>query len=126
MEQCYGEKQYGLERQAIRRKYGSIVHKEMGKRALGVVVKAPAGKVGVLSVHLPPKATIAETGVITSEWSDVIAMKQQHVAYARWWAKKTDILKHKTSRGTIVLQRMQERGVEPLERDIAMPTNPED
>ena len=67
MEQCYGGKQYGLERQAVRRNYGSIVHKEMGKRALGVVVKAPAGKVGVLSVHLPPKATIAETGVITSE-----------------------------------------------------------
>ena len=45
---------------AIRESFGKIVHKELADDALGVVVRTARG--GVLNVHLPPKATLAETG----------------------------------------------------------------
>ena len=61
---------------AVRATLGKIVQKEVGARALGVTISTGAGKLGILNVHLPPKATVPETGTYMALWERTHALRQ--------------------------------------------------
>ena len=61
---------------AARARLGKVAHKELGEHAMGVCVRTGKGKIGILNVHLPPKATVAETGAYTAEWGNMQAIRQ--------------------------------------------------
>ena len=61
---------------AVKATLGKIVQKEIGTHALGVCVRTGDDKVGILNVHLPPKATVPETGAYVALWERMHALRQ--------------------------------------------------
>ena len=117
---------------AVRASFGKVMHKETAEDALGVVVNTAHHKIGVLNAHLPPKATLAETGARTAIWKSTRAMKQQskivmgdlnetflqaEVAREEW-----SVLQRKTARGAMLLQWLNEQDMQAPAQDFPTPT----
>ena len=117
---------------AVRQSFGKIVHREVAADALGVTVKTARGKMGVLNVHLPPKATLLETGQRTASWADLQSMKHHSRIFmvdlnetfvrAEVGRNEWSTLQHKTARGAMLLQWLSEQEMQPPSQDISTPT----
>ena len=117
---------------AIRESMGKIVHKEMKANCLGVTIRALGEKVGVLNVHLPPKATLSDTGKQTTLWADMQAMKHakaillrdlnETFTEARENREDWSTLQHKTSRGAMLLQWLSDQDMQPPSQELNTPT----
>ena len=117
---------------AVHARLGKVVGKELGDDWLGVCVQTAEGKMGVLDVHLPPKATIAETGARVTSWTGVQAVKQtrkillgdlnETFVLEESIRLQEDLLKHKTARGAILLQWLSDMKMHAPRQDIADPT----
>ena len=117
---------------AVRRSLGKIVHREVGADGLGVSVQTVRGKIGVLNVHLPPKATIAEAGARAAGWASMHAMKQQgrvimgdlNETFTKAEHSRTadETLMHKTARGALLLQWLTEQDMQAPSQDMHTPT----
>ena len=117
---------------AVKESLGKIVHKELAEDALGITVKTSQGKLGVLNVHLPPKATLADTGRRLQNWSDTRALRQPsqillgdfNETFVRATVSREEwsTLQHKTVRGALLLQWISERDMQPPAQDIMAPS----
>ena len=117
---------------AIKATVGRIVQKEIGTHALGVSVKTEAGKVGVLNVHLPPKATVPETGEHMALWERMQALRQPRRIFAgdlnetflqeARMRHQEEGLQHKTARGAMLLQWLNDQDMRAPEQQIDVPT----
>ena len=117
---------------AIRESFGKIVHKEMAANGIGVTVRTLGGKIGVLNVHLPPKATLPDTGKQTTVWADMQAMKHTKAillgdlneTFIEGRVNREDwsTLQHKTARGAMLLQWLGDQDMQPPAQELGMPT----
>ena len=117
---------------AVKESVGKILHKELAQDALGVTVKTNQGKVGVLNVHLPPKATMADTGQRMENWSSSHALRQPNkillgdlnetFVQATVGREAWSTLQRKTARGAMLLQWLGEHDMYPPSQDLAQPT----
>ena len=116
---------------AVRESLGKVLHKELADDALGVVVKAAGEKLGILNVHLPPKATLSDTGRRTAEWGGMRSMKQpgkmvlgdlnETLVRARVSREEWSTLQHKTARGAMLLQWLSEQGMQAPSQEMSTP-----
>ena len=117
---------------AVKESVGRIVHKELAQDALGVTVKTSQGKVGVLNVHLPPKATVADAGQRMENWSATQALRQSSQIFlgdlnetfvqASVGREEWSVLQHKTARGAMLLQWLSEHDLHPPTQELTTPT----
>ena len=116
---------------AIRESLGKIIHKEMEANGIGVTVRTP-GKVGVLNAHLPPKATLSDTGKQTTVWAGMQAMKHTKAIFlgdlnetfieGRVSREDWSTLQHKTARGAMLLQWLSDQDTQPPAQELGTPT----
>ena len=59
--------------------FGVVVRRQLQANGLGVCVATVEGKMGVRNVHLPPKATLTETGKQLDIWGNVHVVKEPAV-----------------------------------------------
>ena len=117
---------------AVKSQFGKIAHKELGEHAIGVCIRRGKGKIGILNVHLPPKATLVETGAYAAAWGDMQASRQQAKILmgdlnetfqpAEGGRQPEDALRHKTARGGLLLQWLSDRDMRAPEQEMAIPT----
>ena len=117
---------------AVCENLGKIVHKELSQDALGITVKTASSKLGVLNVHLPPKATLPETGQHMAVWENTQALKQpcrillgdlnETFLAAQEDNEAWATLQHKTARGAMLLQWLSEHDMTAPNQDLATPT----
>ena len=117
---------------AVRHGLGKIVHKEVGDDALGVCIRTARGKIGILNIHLPPKATVAEAGARTAGWARVQAMRQtgrvimgdfnETFCEVDTIREAGETLQHKTARGATILQWLAEQSMQAPNQEIHTPT----
>ena len=91
---------------AVRRQFGVVAHCQTQPNGLGVCVATAGGRVGVLNLHLPPKATL--TGKQLTTWESMYAAKEKTLMIMGDFnetltrEKETDEIAHRTARGALL------------------------
>ena len=117
---------------AVRESLGRVIHKELEDDALKITIKTADGKLGVLNVHLPPKATLSDTGRRTTAWSNMRSVRQpskmvmgdlnETLVRARASREEWSTLQQKTARGAMLLQWLSEQDMQAPNQEMMTPT----
>ena len=95
---------------AVRRQFGVVAHCQTQANGLAVCVAAEKGKVGILNLHLPPKATLTETGKQLTMWGEMHAAKEKALMILGDFnetltrEKEMDEMSRRTARGALLTQ----------------------